>query len=100
VPPLVAVTNPALSILRFHGRNTQTWYLKGAQSSRERFNYLYSQDELTEWTPKIEDIADQVNEVHVLMNNNFGRYAIDNARDVQRLLGQQPPDSALSATTA
>jgi len=23
-----------------------------------------------------------------LMNNNFGSYAIDNARDVQRLLGQ------------
>jgi len=34
------------------------------------------------------------------MNNNFGSYAIDNARDVQQLLGQQPPDSALSATTA
>jgi len=96
VPPLVAVTNPALSILRFHGRNTQTWYLKGAQSSRDRFNYLYSQDELAEWTPKIEEVAGQVKETHVLMNNNFGSYAIDNARDMQQLLGQHPPDSAPS----
>jgi uncharacterized protein YecE (DUF72 family) len=85
----VAVTNPALSIVRFHGRNAQTWYLKGAQSSRDRFNYLYSQDELAEWAPKITDVAEQAEEVHVLMNNNFGNYAIQNAQDMQALLGQR-----------
>ncbi len=86
VPPLVAVTNPALSILRFHGRNTETWYLKGAESSRERFNYLYSDAELAEWTPKIEQVAERAQEVHVLMNNNYGSHAITNAQQFQELL--------------
>jgi len=89
VPPLVAVTNPALAIVRFHGRNTETWYLKGAESSRERFNYLYNDAELSDWTPRIEDMAALAREVHVLMNNNFGSYAITNAQDMQRLLGQE-----------
>ena len=89
VPPLVAVTNPALSIVRFHGRNAQTWYLKGAPSSRDRFNYLYDEGELAEWVPKIEEVATQAGEVHVLMNNNYGSYAITNAQDIRRLLGQE-----------
>lgn len=87
VPPVVAVTNPALALLRFHGRNAETWYLKGAASSRERFNYLYSQEELAKWAPKIEQIAQQAGEVHVLMNNNFGSHAITNARQFQQMLG-------------
>ena len=46
--------------------------LKGAESSRERFNYLYSPEELAEWAPKVEEMADRAAEVHVLMNNNYG----------------------------
>ena len=74
--------------MRFHGRNYQTWYKKDARSSTERFNYLYSERELAEWVPKIEQLAEQVQEVHVLMNNNRGNYAIVNAQDAMRLLGQ------------
>ncbi len=101
VPPLTAVTNPALALVRFHGRNAQTWYLKGAESSRERFNYLYSAEELAEWVPRVEELAGRAREVHVLMNNNFGPVpvpshdgpseqqsyqALINAEDMQRLL--------------
>src|SRR5579885_3094773 len=86
VPPLVAVTNPRLALARFHGRNADTWYLKGAESSRERFNYLYSEEELSEWVPRIGEMAQQAEEVHVLMNNNYRSNAITNAQDMQRLL--------------
>lgn len=91
VPPLVAVTNPKLAIARFHGRNAETWYVKGAESSRDRFNYLYTAEELAEWVPKITEMADQAREVHVLMNNNYvdatvGPYAIKNAQEMRRLL--------------
>ena len=86
-PPVVAVTNPALALLRFHGRNAETWYLKGAASSRERFNYLYSEEELAEWAPKIEQVAQQAGEVHVLMNNNFASHALTNAQQFQQMLG-------------
>jgi hypothetical protein len=40
------MTNPRLAVLRFHGRNARTWYTKGASNSGERFNYLYSKEEL------------------------------------------------------
>jgi len=86
VPPLVAVTNPDLAIVRLHGRNAETWYLKGAESSRERFKYLYTTEELSEWVPKITEMANQAHEVHVLMNNNYSSYAITNAQEMQQLL--------------
>jgi len=86
VPPLVAVTNSDLAVVRFHGRNAETWYLKGAESSRERFKYLYTTEELCEWVPKITEMANQVHEVHVLMNNNYSSYAITNAQEMQQLL--------------
>jgi uncharacterized protein YecE (DUF72 family) len=86
VPPVVAVTNPDLAIVRFHGRNAETWYLKAAESSRERFKYLYTTEELSEWVPKITEMANQAREVHVLMNNNYSSYAITNAQEMQQLL--------------
>ncbi len=90
VPPVAEVTTPRLSVVRFHGRNYGSWYKKDARTSAERFDYLYSKDELAEWVPTIERLAHAANEVHVLMNNNRGNYAVVNARDVQLLLGQQP----------
>jgi uncharacterized protein YecE (DUF72 family) len=87
VPPVVAVTNPDLAIVRFHGRNRQTWYARGPVSG-DRFNYLYTPEELAEWLPSIEQAASRVAEVHVLLNNNRANYAVRNAKDFQALLGQ------------
>ena len=69
VPKVVAVTSPELSIVRFHGRNTATWYKK-ADTTGQRFDYLYTQAELAEWLPAVREAASQAREVHVLMNNN------------------------------
>ena len=41
VPPLFAVTNPELAIVRFHGKNSAGWQ-KRAATVHERFDYLYS----------------------------------------------------------
>lgn len=96
VPPAVAVTNSALAIVRFHGRNTETWYKKGLSSSTERFKYLYKKEELAEWLPGIEQVQQQAAEVHVMMNNNYGNYAVRNAVDMMELLGQQAPQLELA----
>lgn len=90
VPKVVAVTSPELSIIRFHGRNTATWYKK-ADTTGQRFDYLYTRAELAEWLPAAREAASQAREVHVLMNNNRANYAVRNARDFADLLGQQPP---------
>ena len=47
VPTVVALTSPT-AYVRFHGRNASTWNVRG-KSAAERFNYLYSEDELREW---------------------------------------------------
>jgi uncharacterized protein YecE (DUF72 family) len=95
IPPVVAVTNPALAVVRFHGRNRQTWYTKG-KTSGDRFNYLYTPQELAEWLPALAQTVPQVDEVHVLLNNNRANYAVRNAQDFQALLGQPvvPTDEA------
>lgn len=87
VPPIVLVTNPALGIVRFHGRNRETWYRRAATSA-ERFDYRYKPAELAEWLPRIEQLARATCEVHVLMNNNARNDAVVNALDMKRLLGQ------------
>lgn len=93
--PLVpAVTDPDLAYVRLHGRNTATWYKK-TRTTGERFDYLYAEDELKEWLPRIEELAGRAAEVHVLFNNNRRNYATINAEQLMRLLGQvdRPPET-------
>jgi len=95
VPPLVAVTNPALAVVRFHGRNQETWNQPGLKGSQERFNYRYTTDELRAWLPNIGTIASEARAVHLLFNNNAGNYAIVNGLEMRDLLGQahEEPDA-------
>lgn len=91
VPPIVLLTNDHFAMVRFHGRNTKMWYGKGLSSSRDRFDYLYTHDELAPWADRIQRIADRLagSEVHVITNNNASNYSIVNALDLQLLLGQE-----------
>jgi uncharacterized protein YecE (DUF72 family) len=72
VPPVVMLTDPHYAMVRFHGRNAKTWYGKHLNSSRDRFDYLYTSEELTPWVARIRQMADQLtgSEVHVIANNN------------------------------
>ncbi len=85
--PLVpAVTNASLAYLRMHGRNTGTWY-KRVETTGERFNYLYNQDEIDELAAVAQQLTQQAREVHVIFNNNMQNYAVVNARMMVDALG-------------
>ncbi len=71
VPPVYGVTNPKLSIIRFHGRNDRTWYSFGA-GSEGRFDWDYSPEEFEEWLPKIARARAESDEVHLFFNTNRG----------------------------
>ncbi len=88
VPPIVAVTNPALAIVRFHGRNQETWNKPGLKGSQERFNYRYTTDELRGWLPDVRATASETNAVYLLFNNNAGNHAVVNSLEMRDLLGQ------------
>lgn len=84
VPPVVAVTAPVAEV-RFHGRNAENWEKKGI-SAAERFRYDYSKEELEEWVPRIETMAESADSVHALMNNCYSDYGIRSARGLGELL--------------
>ncbi len=87
MPPVAEVTDPALSVVRFHGRDPEAWQKKTVS---ERFRYLYTEDELREWVPRVEHLAEQAAQVHLLMNNCYSDYAVTNARQLAALLDREP----------
>jgi uncharacterized protein YecE (DUF72 family) len=85
LPPIAATTATDLAMVRFHGRDPGAWSKKGASAS-ERFRYEYSQEELREWVPRIRELATHARETHVLMNNCYRDFAVNNARQLGDLL--------------
>jgi uncharacterized protein YecE (DUF72 family) len=85
VPPIAAATSAQLAVVRFHGRNTDTWEAKVTQVS-QRFRYLYDERQLAEWVPMIRTISEQTEEVHLVFNNCYGNYGTTNAREMAGLL--------------
>jgi uncharacterized protein YecE (DUF72 family) len=65
---LVATTSP-IAYVRFHGRNAQTWNVRGG-SAAHRFDYLYSEDELQEWTEPLRELSNRSEEAYAFFNNN------------------------------
>jgi uncharacterized protein YecE (DUF72 family) len=68
VPTVPAVTGP-IAYVRFHGRNAETWNKRGG-SAAERFDYLYSDDELREWVPLLRKLAEEARSAYAMFNNN------------------------------
>ena len=83
--PPVAEATADVALVRFHGRNSATWNKRGLTPA-ERFDYLYSEDELREWLPRVDKLAKDAREVHLLMNNCHEDKAVAGARQLQLLL--------------
>jgi uncharacterized protein YecE (DUF72 family) len=91
VPPLVAVTNPALAYVRLHGRNADAWYRGG--SGGTRYDYDYSTRELEDWAEIVTVLAGKSRAVHVLFNNNARGAGTRNARALGTMLGVAPEET-------
>jgi uncharacterized protein YecE (DUF72 family) len=76
VPTVVATTSPT-AYVRFHGRNLGTWNKRGG-SAAERFDYLYSDDELGEWVEPLRELAGRSQQAFALFNNNASSADPDN----------------------
>ena len=80
-------TYPDMAVVRFHGRNRETWNKRNVTAA-ERFNYLYSEEELKEFVDPVQKLINQVAETHVLLNNCHEDKGVRNAQQFQELLGQ------------
>jgi uncharacterized protein YecE (DUF72 family) len=85
IPPVGAATSKELAVIRFHGRDPEV-FEKKATTAAERFRYEYSERELGEWVPRVEALASQARETHVVMNNCYQNYAVKNARQLADML--------------
>jgi len=84
VKPASTVTGP-VAYARLHGRNYEKWFAHS--ESWERYNYLYSAEELEPWAGRIEAMARE-KDTYVVTNNHFRGQAIVNATELKEALGQ------------
>lgn len=78
------VTSP-VAYARFHGRNYDTWWDHNRESW-ERYDYLYSDDELSEWIPKVEVMSESSDRAYIIFNNHYKGQAPTNARAFEKIL--------------
>ena len=75
-----------LGYIRFHGRNAEKWY--NNRKPEERYDYLYSEEELSEWIPKIKILSENSKTVFIFFNNHPKGKAVENAKKTIEMLRQ------------
>jgi uncharacterized protein YecE (DUF72 family) len=93
LPRLLATTSDELAVVRLHGRSDRSWK-DTSGSAAERFKYLYRKRDLAEIADQAAQIAADVRETHLLMNNCYRDYGVRNAAQLRDLLAERP-DAAL-----
>lgn len=84
-----ALTTSPVGYVRLHGRNYQNWFREKAPRD-ERYNYLYSLDELDPWLVRIKQVAKNTRETYVITNNHFRGQAVVNAVEIKAALEEKP----------
>jgi uncharacterized protein YecE (DUF72 family) len=84
--PSAQATSP-VGYVRLHGRRYDTWFTDDARiPAYERYNYLYTADELAPWVARIRKISGQVGDTFVVTNNHFQGKAVVNALQLISIL--------------
>ena len=86
--PSEHVTMP-VGYVRLHGRNYEHWFTAN-EHPEERYNYLYSPEELKPWAERVGDIARAAGVVFVITNNHYQGKAIANALQLIGILRGPP----------
>lgn len=82
IPAVLAATGD-LAVMRFHGHSDK-WT---SNDVHEKFGYEYSERELEDWVPKLENLSREASRMHVLMNNCRNDFAQRNGSQLRKLLG-------------
>ncbi len=77
----------SLGYVRLHGRRYDTWFSDDPEiPQHERYNYLYSAQELAPWTDRIQSVAEKTRNVFVITNNHYLGKAVVNALELISML--------------
>src|ERR1700745_2627992 len=74
----------SLGYVRLHGRNYKEWF--NSDDRNDRYNYLYSENELGAWKEKIESVAEKAQTTYVIANNHYEARAGANALELKSML--------------
>ncbi len=83
IPPVTELTS-SIAYVRFHGRNAKKWWRH--DEAWERYDYLYSREELAEWVPKTAELASASEATCVFFNNHYSAQAVQNAMEFAEML--------------
>ena len=72
--------------MRLHGRNVQQWWRH--DTSEDRYDYLYSADELKEFTETADAARRLVKKLYLYTNNHFSAKSVANAAMIKHQLGE------------
>ena len=87
IKPAARTTSP-VGYVRLHGRNYHNWFRDKAPP-HERYNYLYSLDELDPWLTRIKQVVKQTRETYVITNNHFRGQGVVNALEIAASLKEE-----------
>lgn len=75
----------SIAYVRLHGRNAADWFAEGIPAY-QRYNYLYSEEELREWAPRLNALADEARDVYVFANNHYRGQGVVNALELRAMV--------------
>ncbi len=79
-----------IGYVRLHGRNYEQWF--DSDNRNDRYNYLYSAQELAGWKERIESVAERAQTTYVITNNHFESKAGVNALELKAMIsGKRVP---------
>jgi uncharacterized protein YecE (DUF72 family) len=68
--------------IRLHGRNYENWFSETAKPA-DRYDYLYSPEELQPWIANIRKVAEGAPQTYVITNNHFRGKGVVNALEIK-----------------
>jgi len=86
--PSARATAP-VGYVRIHGRNYANWFRKGA-AVEERYDYLYSAEELAPWVDRVTGLAESTKDTYVVTNNHYKGKGIANALMIRSMVAGEP----------
>ncbi|MFP4379312.1 MAG: DUF72 domain-containing protein [Candidatus Sumerlaeia bacterium] len=88
--PLTDICTSEFGYLRLHGRNYSNWFGNNAKAS-DRYDYLYSRQELDEVEATLDSLGKQVQDLIVVANNHYRGQAPANALQIMSDMFHRPP---------
>jgi uncharacterized protein YecE (DUF72 family) len=90
-----AITTSPIGYVRLHGRNYDSWWRENKYYG-ERYDYLYSVEQLAPWIDRIKTVAQAARDTYVVTNNHYIGKGVVNAFEISSILKEEavpmPPE--------